>query len=301
MRGNEELIKNFYHRVKSAVDKGWPLDPNGTKAERDNQQNQRKAIYIEITVKGLKLTGLKRKAPEYLIKHPNATCVAFQTHITSKNVIYIISSEQVPNATSDHNTKLHSLERQIKKHTAVFKGQQVNQLTQSSSRPANAGNKWRQNMTKFCSHCQKNGHTLMYCRTKAYDEENKTQHTRNNQESRTVFTHDYNKHRRPSFGSQNTQNFNQQPRCGNQNHQTPNQQNSFNPDSNRNPNSNRQNHQNRSSNSWTNGTNNRQQTEYDFNAGPEISDTQNKKLFRRAAICLHPTQSNSSMTMIQTR
>ena len=42
VRGNEELIKNFYHRVKSAVDKGWPLDPIGTQAERDNQQNQRK-------------------------------------------------------------------------------------------------------------------------------------------------------------------------------------------------------------------------------------------------------------------
>ena len=35
VRGNEELIKNFYHRVKSAVDKGWPLDPNGTQAERE--------------------------------------------------------------------------------------------------------------------------------------------------------------------------------------------------------------------------------------------------------------------------
>ena len=30
VRGNEELIKKFYHRVKGAVDKGWPLDPNGT-------------------------------------------------------------------------------------------------------------------------------------------------------------------------------------------------------------------------------------------------------------------------------
>ena len=43
VRGNDELIKNFYNRVKSAVDKGWPLDPNRTQAERDNQQNQRSA------------------------------------------------------------------------------------------------------------------------------------------------------------------------------------------------------------------------------------------------------------------
>ena len=59
VRGNQELIKNFYHSVKSAVDKGWPLDPNGTQAERDNKQNQRIAKYIEITVRGLKPNGLK--------------------------------------------------------------------------------------------------------------------------------------------------------------------------------------------------------------------------------------------------
>ena len=140
VRGNEELIKNFYHRVKNAIDKGWPLDPNGTQAERDNQQNQRNAKYIEFTVIGLKPTGLKRKAHEYLIEHPNATWDAFQTHITSKDVIYTISSELVPNVTTDQNTKLQSLDQQIKELTAFFKEQQVNQVAQSSSRTANADN-----------------------------------------------------------------------------------------------------------------------------------------------------------------
>ena len=116
VRGNKELIKNFYHRVKSAIDKGWPLDPNGTQAERDNGQNQRNAKYIEFTVRGLRATGLKRKAHEYLIEHPNATWGTFQTHITSKDVIYTISSELVPNATSDQNTKLHSLDKQNSLH-----------------------------------------------------------------------------------------------------------------------------------------------------------------------------------------
>ena len=279
VRGNEELIKNFYHRVKSAVDKGWPLDPNGTDAERDNQQNQRNAKYIEFTVRGLRPTGLKRKAHEYLIEHPNATWDAFQTHITSKDVIYTISSELVPNATSDQNTKLHSLEQQIKELTALFKEQQVNQVTQPNSRPANPDNKSRQNMTRFCSYCRRNGHTLMYCRTKAYDDEIKRQQTRNNQERRTVFTHDYNKRRGPNFGSQNNQNFNQQPRYGNQNKQTPYRQNGFNPDRNRNPNSDRQFQQNRSSNSWNNRLNQRQQTQYNFSARPENSDTQYNRNF----------------------
>ena len=80
-----------------------------------------------------KLIGSKTKAHEYLIEHPNATWDAFQTHITSKDVIYIISVELVPNATTDQNTKLHSLEQQIKQLTALFKEQQVDQVVQSNS------------------------------------------------------------------------------------------------------------------------------------------------------------------------
>ena len=166
MQGNEKLIKIFYHRFKSAVDKGRPIDPNGTQNERDNQQNQRNATFIEFIVRGFKPTGLKREAHEYLIEHPNATWDAFQTHITSKDVIYTIGSELVPNATSDQNTKLHSVEQQIKELTALSKEQQVNQITQPNSRPANADNKSRQKMTRFCSYCRRNGHTLMYCRIK---------------------------------------------------------------------------------------------------------------------------------------
>ena len=207
VRGNEELIKNFFDRVKSAVDKGWPLDPKGTQAERDNQQNQRNAKYIKFTVRGLKPTELKRNTHEYLIEHPKANWDAFQTHITYKDVIYTISSELVPNATTDQNTKLHSLEQQIKELTALFKEQQLNQVTQSSSRPANADNKSRQNMTRFCSYCRRNGHTLMYCRTKAVADQIKRQQTRNNQDRRTVFTHDYNQRKGSNFGSHNNQNL----------------------------------------------------------------------------------------------
>ena len=123
IRGNEELIKNVYHRVKSAVDKGWPLDPNGTQAEKDYQQNHRNAKYIEFKVRGLKPTRLKKEAHENPIEHPNATWDAFQTHITSKDVIYKISSELLLNATFDQNTKLHHLEQQIKELSALFKEQ----------------------------------------------------------------------------------------------------------------------------------------------------------------------------------
>ena len=125
-------------------------DP-GRRGYPTKQQNQRNAKYIEFTVRGLKPNGLKRKTHEYLMEHPNATWDAFQAHITSRDIIYTISSELVPNATTDQNFKLQSLEQQIKELTAVFKEQQVNQVNQSNSRPVNADNKSRQNMTRFCS------------------------------------------------------------------------------------------------------------------------------------------------------
>ena len=38
VRGNEELIKNFFHRVKSAVDKGWPTEANAQENEREGSK-----------------------------------------------------------------------------------------------------------------------------------------------------------------------------------------------------------------------------------------------------------------------
>ena len=116
LRGNEELIKNFYHGVKIAVDEGWPWGPNGTQVNKGNPHNQTNTKYIEFKVKGLQSNGLIRKIDECLMEHPNAIWDAFQTHITSKDIIYTISSELVPNVTADHITKLHSLEQQIKEH-----------------------------------------------------------------------------------------------------------------------------------------------------------------------------------------
>ena len=88
----------------------------------------------------------------------------------------------MPNTTTDQNTEFHSREQQIKEITTIFKEQQVNQVNQSSFRPANADNQSRQNKTRFRPYCQRNGHTLMCCRTKAHDDEIKRQQTQNTQE-----------------------------------------------------------------------------------------------------------------------
>ena len=127
-------------------------------------------------------------------------------------------------------------EQQIKELTVLFKEQQMNQENQSSSRPASADDKSKQNMTRLCPYGRRNGHTFMYCRTNAHDAEIKRQQTRNNQERRLVFTHDYKK-KKKYFGFQKTQNFNQEIRYGNRNKKTPYRQTGINPDRNRNPNS----------------------------------------------------------------
>ena len=101
VRGKEELVKNFYHRVKQAVDKGWPIDAAANQNERDAQQNLRNQKYIDFTIRGLTPSGLKRKAHEYLIEHPNTTWDNFKDHVANKDLIYSVSSEFVPNSTNE--------------------------------------------------------------------------------------------------------------------------------------------------------------------------------------------------------
>ena len=113
--------------------------------------------------------------------------------MTSKIVFYKVSPGLVSNATTDQNTKLHSLEQHIKDPTIFFNQQQVKPVNESNSRPAQVEDKSRQDITRFFPYCQKIEHTLLYCTTEANDDEIKRQQTRNNQIRRTVFTQEYNK------------------------------------------------------------------------------------------------------------
>ena len=82
VRGKEKFIKNCYHWVKSAVDKRWPLDPKGTQAERGNQQKQRNAKHIEITVRRLKNKRTGEKSSRNLDRAPkcNLGCLPGSYH-----------------------------------------------------------------------------------------------------------------------------------------------------------------------------------------------------------------------------
>ena len=86
VRGEREEIRNFLHRMRKLVDKGWPDDVEGIAegdraAERQAQGRQRRQRYIDHTLRGLRPKYLQRKAQEYLIENPTATWNDFSTRI----------------------------------------------------------------------------------------------------------------------------------------------------------------------------------------------------------------------------
>ena len=208
-----------------------------------------------------------------MIEHRNTIWDAFQTHLTSKDVIYTIISELIPNGTTDPNTKLHSLEQQIKELTALFKEQQVNQVHQSSSRPAEANNRSGQNTTGICSYTLRYSEIRQEMDTPSCTAELKLSMMRlkdirigtnkSVEQSSLIIVI---KEEDELLGSQNIQKCSQQPRYGKQNDQTPYRQIGSNPDKNRNSNLDGQHHSDSSSNFWNNGPNKRQQTQYNFTA-----------------------------------
>ena len=97
IRGDGEEIRNFLHRIKRTVDKGWPDDLNGIEAahhnaEREAQGRQRSQRYIDYSLKRLRPRYLQRKAQESLMENPNATWNDFSTRIIQRDVSLQVSS-----------------------------------------------------------------------------------------------------------------------------------------------------------------------------------------------------------------
>ena len=97
IRGDGEEIRNFLHRIKRTVDKGWPDDLNGIEAahhnaEREAQGRKRGQRYIDYSLKGLRPRCLQSKAQEYLMENPNATWNDFSTRIIQRDVSFHDSS-----------------------------------------------------------------------------------------------------------------------------------------------------------------------------------------------------------------
>ena len=173
VRGDGEEIRNFLHRIKKIVDKGWRDDMEGIveadrAAERQAQGRQRRQRYIDYTLRGLHPRYLKRKAQEYLMEHPNATWNDFSTRIIQRDVSYQVSSNFL-NDEEQTKVQLASLGQEMKNLRSELQEHRVNAL--ENSRQPNPNQKGRQNATRFCNYCHINGHTQNWCRRRMRDEE----------------------------------------------------------------------------------------------------------------------------------
>ena len=159
IRGDGEEIRNFLHRIKRTVDKGWPDDLNGIEvahhnAEREAQGRQRRQRYIDYSIKRLRPRYLQRKALEYLMENPNATRNEFSTRIIQRDVSF-----QVPrNFLSDEEqtkSQMATLGQEMKNVRSELQEHRVN-VVEGISRTVNPNQKGRQKATRFCNYCRKN-------------------------------------------------------------------------------------------------------------------------------------------------
>ena len=208
IRADEEEIRNFLHRIKKTVDKGWPDDMVGIavadqNAERTRQARQRKQRYIDYTLKGPRPRYLQRKAQEYLMEHPNATWNDFSTHLINKDVFYKVSTSFL-NDEEQNKAQMTSLGQKLKNLRTELKEYRIN-ASEGNQRHVDPNQKGRrnQNATRFCGYCRTNGYTPSYCRKKIRDEEVQKLQNEATAEKKVTFTQDYNERRGPSHGSGN--------------------------------------------------------------------------------------------------
>ena len=207
IRADGEEIRNFLHRIKKTVDKGWPDDmvgsaPGDQNAERTAQARQRRQRYIDYTLKGLRPRFLQRKAQEYLMEHPNATWNDFSTHLINKGVSHQVSTSFL-NDEEQKKAQLASLGQELKNVRIELKEHRTNAI-EGNQRPIDLNEKGRQNATRFCGFCRTKGHTPNYCRKKMREEEIKKLQNEATAEKKVTFTQDYNKRRGPFHGSGNS-------------------------------------------------------------------------------------------------
>ena len=174
IRGDGEEIRNFLHRIKRTVDKGWPDDMNGIEAAQQNaeraaQGRQRRQRYMDYSLRGLRPRYLQRKAQEYLMERPNATWNNFCAQIIQKDLILEVSSTFLSHE-AQTKAELATLGQEIKNLRSELKEYHVNAVAMTS-RSFHPDQQGRQKLTRFCNYCHKNGHTLNWCRKKMRDEE----------------------------------------------------------------------------------------------------------------------------------
>ena len=196
IRGDGEEIRNFLHRIKRTVDKGWPDDLNGIEAarqnaERDAQGRKRRQRYIDYSLKGLRPRYLQRKAQGYLMENPNATWNDFSTQIIQRDVSFHVSSD-FSNVEEQTKAQMATLGQEMKNPRSELQEHRVDTV-EGTTQAVDPNQKGRQNGTRFWIYCRTNGHTPSWCRKKIRDGELKRIENERTAEKKVTFTQDYNK------------------------------------------------------------------------------------------------------------
>ena len=171
-RQEGELMKNYFHRIKHAVDREWPekiparlTDPGQIATERTIQQRQREQKYIDFAIRDLQTPSLKRKANEYRIENPDKTRDEIQNHLITKDLTFTVSTDGTVKETND---KISSLGAQIKELTSLIRKNEVSAINSGSFKDPNV--KGRPNNTRFCNYCRIHGHSISNCSKHRIDE-----------------------------------------------------------------------------------------------------------------------------------
>ena len=126
----------------------------------------------------------------------------FSQHVINKDLTYQVSASWM-NDEEQNKTKLDDLGREMKDLKNLVQEHTISALN-TVAKQIDVNQKGRQNATRFCSYCRSNGHTPNWCRKKMRDEEVKRVQNEMSAEKKVTFTHDYNKRRGPSHGSDTT-------------------------------------------------------------------------------------------------
>ena len=175
IRGDGEEIRNFYTVSNERLTKDWPDDMNGIEAaqpnaERGAQARQRRQIYIDYSLKGLRPRYLQRKAQESLMENPNAMWIEFSTRLIQRDVSFQVSSHFL-NDEEQTKAQMATLGQEMRKlRRSELDEDRVNAV-EGIPRTGDPNQKGRQNATRFGNYCLTNGRTPSWCRKRIRDAE----------------------------------------------------------------------------------------------------------------------------------
>ncbi len=172
-----EQIKTCFQRVKSVVDEGWPMmhaanaNDAARQAAESTAQNSRNEKYNSSRVKELDNPALQHAAQTCLIEHPNATWAQFHTHVVHKDLTFAVNASFLSETTAHSAERLVTIEKELQKLQLIVQNIAVNAITLPPDTSGTKNNpRYRQNATRFSTHCIRNGHSIRFCYQKRNDD-----------------------------------------------------------------------------------------------------------------------------------